>query len=326
MIIPWSGGKDSYHIAYMMKYELGMNPLLVKVAPLIPTDIGRRNEDNIRDSGFQLIKISPERVYVDLCLKGLIEQGRPQMGFVTGITTMLVQEAMRRGIKWICYGEEGETEYSGRTDYQEHGFNRNWIVKTYWSGHDTNDLNLDLWHLPTQEELDGAEIFFSHWSNFAKWDSLLHLHHAKKIGFEHDPPEGDGVTSIGTFTNYTSLDDPYLRTFHTYLMFLKFGFGRGSHEATGEIRAGRMDRNQGIVLARQYDDYDCSHFWDKLCDLYRVTNVELEQIVETHANLAIVHKVGYWERLDRRWQLRPELRSFNTFQGNAVEIDYDGSY
>ena len=50
MIVPWSGGKDSYHIAYMMKYELGMNPLLVKVAPLIPTDIGRRNEENIRDS------------------------------------------------------------------------------------------------------------------------------------------------------------------------------------------------------------------------------------------------------------------------------------
>jgi hypothetical protein len=109
-------------------------------------------------------------------------------------------------------------------------------------------------------------------------------------------------------------------------MYLKFGFGRGSHEATGEIRAGRISREQGIMLARKYDDYDCSDFWDKLCDLYRVTNVELEKIVESHANKAIVHKVGYWERLDRRWQLRPELKNFNIFQENAVEIDYDGSY
>jgi len=326
MIIPWSGGKDSYHIAYMAKYELGMNPLLVKVAPLIPTEIGKRNEDNIRDAGFRLIKIYPERVYVDLCLKGLIEQGRPQMGFVTGITTMLIQEAMQRNIKLIMYGEEGETEYGGRTDYSAHGFNRQWIVDVYFSGHDTNEYDLDLWHLPSQEELDKAGVCFAHWSNFAPWDNELHLHHAKKIGFEYGPEPGDGVTGIGTFTNYTSLDDPYLRTFHTYLMFLKFGFGRGSHEATGEIRSGRINRAQGIMRAVNYDDYDCSDFWDKLCNLYRVSDIELQNIVESHANRAIVRKVGYWEKLDRRWQLRPEIFGYNRFIENAVEIDYDGSY
>ena len=326
IIIPWSGGKDSYHIAYMMKYELGMNPLLVKVAPLIPTEIGKRNEDNIRDAGFRLVKIYPERVYVDLCLKGLIEQGRPQMGFVTGITTIIVQEAMRRGIKLIIWGEEGESIYGGREDYKAHGFNRKWIVDVYFSGHDTNEYDLDLWHLPSQEELDKAGVCFAHWSNFAPWDNELHLHHAKKIGFEYGPEVGDGVTGFGTFTNYTSLDDPYLRTFHTYLMFLKFGFGRGSHEATGEIRSGRINREQGIMLAGNYDDYDCSDFWDKLCNLYRVSDMELQKIVESHANRAIVRKVGYWEKLDRRWQLRPELKDFGINQSNAVEIDYDGKY
>jgi len=154
----------------------------------------------------------------------------------------------------------------------------------------------------------------------------LHLHHAKKIGFEYGPEPGDGVTGIGTFTNYTSLDDPYLRTFHTYLMFLKFGFGRGSHEATGEIRSGRINRAQGIMRAVNYDDYDCSDFWDKLCNLYRVSDIELQNIVESHANRAIVRKVGYWEKLDRRWQLRPEIFGYNRFIENAVEIDYDGTY
>lgn len=316
MIVPWSGGKDSYHIAYMMKNELGMNPLLIKVAPLIPTTIGRLNEENIRDHGFRLIKIYPERAYVDLCLKGLIEQGRPQMGFVTGITTMIVQEAMQRGIKWVMYGEEGETEYGGRTDYVEHGFNRDWIVNTYFSGYDTNNYGLDLWDLPSQKELDKAGLVFSHWSYFSDWDGLKHFETAKKIGFMYGPEDSDGVTGYGTFTNYTSLDDPYLRTFHTYLMFLKFGFGRGSHEATGEIRAGRMTRSQGIGMAKKYDAYDCSNLIYKLCKLYHINETELMRHVERHINPKILW-LDRW--FDNKWQLRPEI-NFDLTIENGIEI------
>jgi len=328
MIVPFSGGKDSYHIAYQMKYEYGMNPLLAKLAPLIPTKIGRQNDENIRDQGFDLIVIHPGREYVDLCWKGLVEQGRPQMGFVTGITTALVRLAIAYNIKWLQYGEEGEEIYGGRTDYHEHGFNRKWIVDVYFSGHDTNkhDVNSPWWDFPSQEELDKAGIFFTHWSTFAPWDGELHLATAKKMGFSYDPLPDDGVTGTATFTNYTSLDDPYMRSLHTHLMLLKFGFARVSHEASCEIRAGRMDREQAVRLVEQYDTFDCRPYWDKYCKLFNVSGLELEQAIESHANKAIVHKVGYWERLDRRWQLRPELKNFNIFKENAVEIDYDGGY
>ena len=35
-IVPWSGGKDSSSIAYKLKFEFNMNPLLVTFSPLIP--------------------------------------------------------------------------------------------------------------------------------------------------------------------------------------------------------------------------------------------------------------------------------------------------
>ena len=35
---------------------------------------------------------------------------------------------------------------------------------------------------------------------------------------------------------------------HTYLMFLKFGFGRACQDACIEIRRGAMTRNQAIAL------------------------------------------------------------------------------
>ena len=39
-IVPWSGGKDSSAIAYKLKYEYGMNPLLVTFSPMLPNEVG----------------------------------------------------------------------------------------------------------------------------------------------------------------------------------------------------------------------------------------------------------------------------------------------
>ena len=42
-IVPWSGGKDSSTIAYRLKFEFGLNPLLVTFSPLMPNTIGETN-------------------------------------------------------------------------------------------------------------------------------------------------------------------------------------------------------------------------------------------------------------------------------------------
>ena len=320
MIIPFSGGKDSYHIAHNFK-QLGMKPLLVKLAAMIPSKIGFRNEQNIRKHGFDLIVVYPDDEYRRYNKIGLVEQGRPWLAFETGITTAVIKLAIGLGIKWICYGEEGETIYGGRTDYlksgfdSQHGVNRKWIVDTYFSGNDTSKakLNTPLWKLPTQKALNDAGIFYTHWSHFSDYDPEKHLRTAKELGFESFPksPE-DGVTGFGTFTDYTSLDDPWMRTFNTYLMFLKFGFGRGAHEATTEIRYGRITRDEGEELAEYYDDYDCIDFWDKLAEYYGVDGKELEKICDSHANKSILYK-------DRGvWFLRPEINF-----GLTMENPYD---
>lgn len=320
MIIPYSGGKDSYHIAYNFK-QLGMKPLLVKLAAMIPSKIGFRNEQNIRKHGFDLIVIYPDDEYRRYNKIGLVEQGRGWLAFETGITTAIIKLAMGIGIKWLCLGEEGESIYGGRDDYLknftlEKGVNRKWIVDTYFSGNDTSKANLNtpLWKLPSQKALSDAGIFYTHWSYFSDYDPEKHLQTAKELGFEVGPksPE-DGVTGYGTFTNYTSLDDPFMRTLNTYLMRLKFGFGRGSHEATTEIRYGRITRDEGIELAQAYDDYDCIDFWDKLAEYYGVTGMELETICDSHANEALLYK-------DKGvWMLRPEI-NFDLTIDNPLEI------
>lgn len=326
VIVPCSGGKDSYHIAWSLKNRMNMNPLLVKVAPHIPTKIGESNMRNLADQGYDLIEITPNmKTYCALTKKAIVEQGRPQHVFETAITTVILKIATSFKIPFVMYGEEGESEYGGKMHMAEKASkNRDWIVETYFSGVDTSSYldgtfkeeHLQWWQFPTEEELEKNGIFYTHWSYFQDWNHINHYETAKKMGFQ--PAKSlsieDGVTGLGTYTNYTSLDDPYMRTYNTYLMFLKFGFGRGSHEASSDIKRGIITREEGIELAKKYDSYDCIHFKDKLLDRFEMTLKEWNEIVDKWANKAILEKVN------GRWQLKKDIH-YNLDINNFLEFD-----
>ena len=54
-VVPFSGGKDSSSIAYKLKFEFGLNPLLVTASPLIPNEIAVHNREEIINLGFDQI-------------------------------------------------------------------------------------------------------------------------------------------------------------------------------------------------------------------------------------------------------------------------------
>ena len=51
------------------------------------------------------------------------------------------------------------------------------------------------------------------------------------------------MSNSGTFTNFAQ-NDQLLYPLHTYLVYLKFGFGRATQDAGIEIRWGAMTRDQ----------------------------------------------------------------------------------
>jgi N-acetyl sugar amidotransferase len=312
VIVPCSGGKDSYHIAYSLRYKLNMHPLLVRVSPLIPTNVGERNWRHLAELGYDCIQITPSlEVYGKLSKAGIIEQGRPQMAFESAITTAVLRQAIAYKIPFIMYGEEGESEYAGRMDLAEKpNCTKKWIVDTYFSGFDTDVYkeygftkeDLIWWQFPSQKELDKAGIFYTHWSYFEDWNHLTHYETAKKMGLQ--PAKAisteDGVAGYGTYTDYTSLDDPYMRTCNTYFMFLKFGYGRGTHESGGDLKRGVMTKKEAFEIAKKYDDYDCIHFKDKLLKHLYMTQEEWDESVDKWANKEIL------EKAHGKWRLKKE--------------------
>ena len=60
-IVPWSGGKDSSSIALKLKFEFGLNPLLVTFSPLIINECGTHNREEVLKKGFDSIFVRPNQ-------------------------------------------------------------------------------------------------------------------------------------------------------------------------------------------------------------------------------------------------------------------------
>ena len=93
MIVPMSGGKDGSYVAWQMKHEFGMNPLCVTFSPPMQSEIGRRNLENFRDSGFDVLEIRPNpEVYKKLCKRMFIEKALCKYPFVIGIAFVILRD------------------------------------------------------------------------------------------------------------------------------------------------------------------------------------------------------------------------------------------
>ena len=114
VVVPSSGGKDSAFVAHQLKYKYGMNPLTVTWTPLIYTDIGYKNFQSFRDSGFTNLLCSPNgslhRKLARLCFE---ELGDAFHVFVLGQISFAFQIAIKFNIKLVFFGENGEAEYAG---------------------------------------------------------------------------------------------------------------------------------------------------------------------------------------------------------------------
>ena len=259
-IIPVSGGKDSHFQTYTIKEKFGLNPLVVNFHPLDQTEIGKKNLDNLKKLGVDCIEFSPNpSVYLKLARFGLKKLGDFQWPEHIGIFTVPVQIAVKYKIPLIIWGENPQFEYGQPTDIAiDTILDRKWLEKNggYFldkikpqdmikHGFELNDMQPYLY--PSDEEINQVGITGIFLGSYIKWDIFKQLETVKAIGFqENDEPKE------GTFNKWENLD-VYFTVFHDYFKFLKYGFGRATDHASIEIMHGRISREQGLKLVKQYE-------------------------------------------------------------------------
>jgi len=296
-IVPVSGGKDGSYIAYTLKNKYGMNPVAVNVSPPLPLDIGEANLKNFVSSGFNLVQIHLHKeVMRFLDKKGLIDKGFPYFGWLIGVHTAVIKTAAKFGISVIFYGEDGETEYGGSSETKNKSLISVDYQKKIWfeDGYEKilnrlpkklkNDSSF--WKFPTKKEMKGNNIYTTTWSYFENWDSYRNYLIAKKYFGLQENSDGN----LGTFTNFAQ-NDQALYALHTYLMYLKFGFGRATQDAGIEIRRGAMTREQAINLVNMYDNDYPKASLELYLDYYEMSRKRFDKIIDKWANKKLFKKI-----------------------------------
>jgi len=298
-IVPVSGGKDSSYVAYTMKHELGMHPLCVNIIPPLEFDVGRKNVDNFINAGYDCVRIAPNPLVTrKISRHTLIEHGQPLMSWIINVQAGIFKMAVHMKIPLVMFGEEGETEYGGSSKLKNSPvYDIEDSIRIYLSGVDPRqfrteftDKELYWWLYPSEEECRAAGLALAHWSYFEDWDPYKHYLVAKdKCGLQEKE-----AASIGTYNNFAQTDT-CLYDLHTYLMYLKFGFGRCTQDVGIDIRRGALSRTQGVQLVKAFDGHYPEEHIDEYLEFFRMSRSELEAVFDRWANKDL------FEKRDGRW-------------------------
>jgi hypothetical protein len=196
-------------------------------------------------------------------------------------------------ISLIMYGEDGEIEYGGSTESKNRAiFTPEFIKRVYLEGmlgsafSGVADTDLYFWDLNSVSN----DIELAHWSYFENWDPYRNYLIAKEFCGLSEKEE----RNTGTYTNFAQ-NDNVLYDLHTYLMYLKFGFGRTTQDVGIDIRRGALTRQQGINLINLYDNHFPEEYLPSYLEYYQMTSQEFFDVIDTFANKDLFTKNGkYW--------------------------------
>ena len=299
-IVPVSGGKDGSYVASQIREKFGLNPLTITSRPPLELDIGKKNLTDFLKYNYDHIHITANyNAMQSLNKLGFIKKGSPYYGWLTSVYSTVLRIAVQHNINLIFYGENGEIEYGGSDQNKNKAiFDTQYIINTYVDGGhqkilkqsklDKKDL---YWFNFPINEIKKRKIALTHWSYFEAWDPYRNYLVAKKECGLIEAEE----SNAGTFTNY-SQNDQALYALHTYMMYLKLGFGRANQDACIEIRRGAMDREQAVNLVNLYDGHYPKEFIELYLSYYQMTLQEFNDVIDSWANEDLFKKIdGYWK-------------------------------
>jgi N-acetyl sugar amidotransferase len=314
IVIPVSGGKDSYYQTHVVTKELGLKPLLVTYHGNNYMEEGEynlRRMPDVFDCDHIIVKPSTD-VLIKMNRIGFKLQGDNNWQNHCGIFTAPIQVAVRYKVPLMIWGDHGFLdmggmytlddfiEFTAKTrlehglrGYDWHDFTDEGLEKRgrpeLKEGLDAQDL---LWaQYPSDDEIDDVGVRGIYLSNFADWDANVHVKLVtEKYGWRpaQQPFER-------TYRMFSNLDDMHENGIHDYLKFVKFGYGRASDHACKDIRAGHMTREQGIEMVRKYDAVKPRRDLERWLKYVGMSEVEFDRICDTFRDRRV------WRIESGRW-------------------------
>ncbi len=309
VIVPSSGGKDSFYVAHQLKHVYGMNPLTVTWAPHRYTDIGWQNFQSMIDAGFDNILVTPNgqvhKILTKLAFENLVNPFQP---FIIGQKNVAPRIAIQYGVQLIMYGENQAEAHNNYEDNLSplmdisHFTRESEKDDLYFGGvhikdlpqHGVNEKDILMYKPMLRSEVEAAKLEVHFYSFYKNWSPQENYYYAMEhSGFLSNP---DG-RSEGTYTKFASLDDK-IDGQHYYTMFIKFGQGRAMNDVNRDIRDGFISREEGVELINKYDGEFPAKYFKEVLEYMGISEDRYWEVIN---NARSPH---LWENVDGKWKLK----------------------
>lgn len=272
IVIPVSGGKDSYYQTHVAVKELGLKALLVTYHGNNYLPEGEYNLFRMRevfDCDHVVVRPSVQTL-IKMNRLGFKVQGDMNWHAHCGIFSAPIQVAVRYRVPLMMWGEHGFMDLGGMYSYNDFveftAKHRKEHALRGYDWYDFTDEGLErlghpewkeglrakdlLWaQYPSDDEIDDVEVRGIYLSNFVDWNGAKNAELVAALyGWRASEREFER-----TYRRASNLDDMHENGVHDYMKFIKFGYGRASDHVCKDIRSGVMTRDQGIEEVRKRD-------------------------------------------------------------------------
>lgn len=305
-----SGGKDSTFQALYARDRLGLRVLLVNGEPEGITEIGRHNIENLINLGFDCIKLRPNpKVMRKLIKRDFYKCLNPVKvtEYSLWASTYIAARAFK--IPLIIQGENPGLTLGARNT---------------GVGTDGNALNAcrlntlsEDWREYAGDGIEKEDLFFFHYDRDAMEDDGIKgvwlQYYAREwsqpgnaiFSIKHGlrtRPRGFDPRDIGTYGSYLQLDSDLVHV-NQMLKYIKFGFGQCTDHACYDIRAGRITREEGILLVKAFDGLCADRYIKNFCDYIGISMAEFWKTADSfRGEMWNRDRHGKWSLKEPIWE------------------------
>ncbi len=311
-IVPSSGGKDS-HYQVIKLLELGADPLVVTASTCHLTPIGRKNIDNLARLA-TTIEVSPNKtVRAKLNRLGLEMVGDISWPEHASIFSTPFRAGVEFGIPLIIYGEQPQNQYGGPKGSEEsRQMTQRWVEEfggflglrpsDFVGVEGITKKNMGDYELPSilecvvgNEYIENVKGYAADYykpieahflGQYIEWDSFTNTQVAAHHGMTMELPTPNNWWSAENLDNAQT-------GIHDYLMYLKYGYGRGCTQISVDVRKGVVTRGFALGWVRENDGNYPHHYCgipiEEILERIGMTEDQFNQIAISFKN---PHTIG----------------------------------
>lgn len=262
-VLPVSGGKDSTFQMHVLVRVYGMKPLAVTFSHNWYSETGWYNlQNSLQQFNLDHIMFTPNRDLVNRLARRSLDGNyfkRQTHGIGdscwhchAGVGAFPLQVAVKFKIPLLVWGES-IAEASGRASYKfpVHKLDKDYFTRVsakltpsqmvcaYLSERDLYPFNV-----PTVEEIEDAGVFGIHLGDYIFWEK------ERQTEFVRDTYGWKETEMENAYKGYKSAEC-IMAGMHDFTCYLKRGYGRSTYQASVDVRAGLLTREEGLELARR---------------------------------------------------------------------------